>query len=185
MIKGFSLDYPGLGKLVLVLKQFMLQRNLSEAFSGGISSYSLILMCISFLQLHPRDNFHAQSNLGVLLLEFFELYGLRFNYAQIGISIRHGGCYNRKENTFIDSKPSALSIDDSLQNGNDVARCSFAIVSIKQAFQWAYRVLSQAVNPQGECQLRHNAASSSILGKCACHNPVFLVMSYKVYAAVE
>ncbi|XP_064546935.1 non-canonical poly(A) RNA polymerase protein Trf4-1-like [Drosophila montana] len=164
MIKQFSRDYPGLGKLVLVLKQFMLQRKLSEAFSGGISSYSLILMCISFLQLHPRDNFHAQANLGVLLLEFFELYGIRFNYAQIGISIRHGGCYNRKENTFIGSKQSALSIDDSLQNGSDVARSSFAIVSVKQAFQWAYRVLSQAVYPQGECQLRHNAASSSILG---------------------
>ncbi|ALC39006.1 Trf4-2, partial [Drosophila busckii] len=84
LIKMFKRDFPGLGNLVLVLKQFLLQRGLNEVFTGGISSYSLILMCISFLQLHPRNNFHSNINLGVLLLEFFELYGLRFNYAQLG-----------------------------------------------------------------------------------------------------
>lgn len=38
----------------MVLKQFLLQRDLNEVFTGGISSYSLILMCISFLQVFPR-----------------------------------------------------------------------------------------------------------------------------------
>lgn len=34
-----------------MLKQFLLQRDLNEVFTGGISSYSLILMAISFLQV--------------------------------------------------------------------------------------------------------------------------------------
>ncbi len=51
LIKDFCHRFPALKKLVLVLKQFLLQRDLNEVFHGGISSYSLILMCISFLQV--------------------------------------------------------------------------------------------------------------------------------------
>lgn len=49
--------YSLLPYLILVLKQFLLQRDLNEVFTGGISSYSLILMAISFLQVSasPRD----------------------------------------------------------------------------------------------------------------------------------
>lgn len=51
LIKEFKQRFPVLSKLVLVLKQFLLQRDLNEVFTGGISSYSLILMTISFLQV--------------------------------------------------------------------------------------------------------------------------------------
>lgn len=51
LIKTFKAQYPALEKLVMVLKQFLLQRDLNEVFTGGISSYSLILMTISFLQV--------------------------------------------------------------------------------------------------------------------------------------
>jgi len=44
--------YPTLEYLVFVLKQFLLQRDLNEVFTGGVSSYSLILMAISFLQVN-------------------------------------------------------------------------------------------------------------------------------------
>jgi non-canonical poly(A) RNA polymerase PAPD5/7 len=52
LIKTFRKKFPALGKLVLVLKQFLLQRDLNEVFTGGISSYSLILMTVSFLQVN-------------------------------------------------------------------------------------------------------------------------------------
>lgn len=156
LIKVLKRDFAGLGKLVMVLKQFLVQRDLNEVFTGGISSYSLSLMCISFLQLHPRDIFHDRVNLGVLLLEFFELYGLSYNYSQIGFSIRHGGSYDRQQ---FGAKP-ALCIDDPLQPGNNVGRGTYGIVAIKQAFQWAFRVLNEAVN---NCESRRRR--SSILGE--------------------
>ena len=37
--------------LILILKQFLIQRNLNQTFTGGLSSYGLILMLISFLQV--------------------------------------------------------------------------------------------------------------------------------------
>lgn len=54
LINDYKKQYPVLSKLVFVLKQFLLQRNLNEVFHGGISSYSLILMIISFLQVNFR-----------------------------------------------------------------------------------------------------------------------------------
>lgn len=57
LIKDFKQRFPVLSKLVLVLKQFLLQRDLNEVFTGGISSYSLILMTISFLQVRHSAAF--------------------------------------------------------------------------------------------------------------------------------
>lgn len=86
-------------------------------------------MCISFLQLHPRQNSYANENLGVLLLEFFELYGRKFNYMKTGISIKNGGRYIPKEELqreMVDGhRPSLLCIEDPLTPGNDIGRSSY------------------------------------------------------------
>ena len=53
LIEDFIKQFPRLPYLVFVLKQFLLQRDLNEVWTGGISSYSLILMAVSFLQVSP------------------------------------------------------------------------------------------------------------------------------------
>ncbi|KAJ1977583.1 hypothetical protein H4R34_003524, partial [Dimargaris verticillata] len=63
--------------LTVVIKQFLLQRGQNEVFTGGLGSYGLINLIVSFLQLHPKvqsGQIDPDENLGVLLLEFFELY---------------------------------------------------------------------------------------------------------------
>ena len=114
--------YPALPYLVLVLKQFLLQRDLNEVFTGGISSYSLILLTVSFLQLHPRvDATHRDANLGVLLVEFFELYGRHFNYLKTAIRVNGGGSYVSKDKIQKEMdngyRPSLLCIEDPLNPG--------------------------------------------------------------------
>lgn len=47
--------YPYLKYLVYVLKQYLLQLNLNEVWTGGISSYSLILMLVCFFQVRRFD----------------------------------------------------------------------------------------------------------------------------------
>lgn len=43
--------YPALPRLVMVIKQFVSQRNFNETSAGGVSSYSLVLMVVSFFQV--------------------------------------------------------------------------------------------------------------------------------------
>ena len=44
-------QYPLIRCLVVVLKQFLIYHNLLESFNGGISSYCLILLILSYLQV--------------------------------------------------------------------------------------------------------------------------------------
>nr|CAH7738261.1 unnamed protein product [Callosobruchus chinensis] len=168
LIKTYMEKFPVLPKLVYVLKQFLLERDLNEVFTGGISSYSLILMCISFLQLHPRqesvrDN---SANLGVLLIEFFELYGRKFNYIHTGIKIRDGGKYINKDEMqkeMVDGhRPSMLCIEDPLQPSNDIGRSSYGVLQVKKAFEYAYTILSNVVHP---LSMHSDCQKASILGR--------------------
>ncbi|RXM34617.1 Non-canonical poly(A) RNA polymerase PAPD5 [Acipenser ruthenus] len=168
LIKEFKEKYPVLPYLVLVLKQFLLQRDLNEVFTGGIGSYSLFLMVVSFLQLHYREDASSpNANIGVLLIEFFELYGRHFNYLKTGIRIKDGGSYVAKEEvqkSMVDGyRPSMLYIEDPLQPANDVGRSSYGAMQVKQAFDYAYIVLSHAVSPIAKYY--PNNESESILGR--------------------
>lgn len=124
-------------------------------------------MCISFLQLHPRHKDYENANLGVLLMEFLELYGRKFNYMKTGISIKNGGKYLPKEELqreMVDGhRPSLLCIEDPLTPGNDIGRSSYGALHVKHAFDYAYTTLSNAVlrieNMTSDCT-RH-----SILGR--------------------
>ncbi|KPJ09862.1 PAP-associated domain-containing protein 5 [Papilio machaon] len=168
LIKQFKEKYPVLSRLVMVLKQFLLQRDLNEVFTGGISSYSLILMCISFLQLHPRpERLRQPHNLGVLLIEFFELYGRKFNYVKTAIRVKNGGSYVSKDEIQKEMndghRPSLLCIEDPLTPGNDIGRSSYGAL---QAFDYGYIILQQAVGAHVMCAGRGAAgARHSALGR--------------------
>ncbi|CAF0714334.1 unnamed protein product [Brachionus calyciflorus] len=167
LIKEYLNEYPCLRYLAMVLKQFLLQRDLNEVWTGGIGSYSLILMIVSFLQLHPRiDAKSNDNNLGVLLIEFFELYGKQFNYMRTGIRVKDGGSYVPKEEIFKQFnngyRASILCIEDPLNPSNDIGKGSYGALKVKQAFEYAYLTLSEAVAPQNSYLIKDN---QSILGR--------------------
>lgn len=60
-----------------------------------------------------------QQNLGVLLAEFFELYGRDFNYIRTALRIKDGGAYISKDIILQQMangyRPSMLCIEDPLQ----------------------------------------------------------------------
>ena len=73
-IESYMTQLPALRPLTLVVKQFLAQRCLNEVYTGGLGSYAIMLMVLSFLQMHQRPGARsARANLGVLLIEFFEL----------------------------------------------------------------------------------------------------------------
>lgn len=79
-----------------------------------------------------------ETNLGKLLIMFFELYGRHFNYRNTGISIKNGGAYFIKED-FLSSmtdgnRPSILCIEDPLLPGKFFQ----VLFSIKSLMRWYF-----------------------------------------------
>ncbi|KAI8318572.1 Nucleotidyltransferase, partial [Martensiomyces pterosporus] len=143
--------YPySLRAIVLVIKQFLSQRSMNEVYTGGMGSYAITLLAVSFLQMHPRvrsGGLDIAKNLGVFLIEFFELYGKRFNYDQICISVRENGRYldKRQKGMHNMGQPYLLSIEDPCDITNDVTKGTFGINRIKQTFGGAYDLINNAV----------------------------------------
>ena len=154
LMKTFMEALPPLRPLIFVLKYFLAARVLNEPYSGGVGSYMLQLMIVSFLQHRERDfmNFGnpAPCNLGCLLLEFLELYGSRFNYCVTGISVRHDGSYfrkgDRKDAFVIPSRPYSLAMENPLDINSDVGKASFRIQMVQRSFFAAYKVLMAHVS---------------------------------------
>lgn len=87
LVKELVEYYPAMRPLILVLKQFLYNRDLHETYTGGIGSYLLAMTVVSMLQNHPGrgpDHKEGEGNLGALLLDYLQLYGIRFNYDRIG-----------------------------------------------------------------------------------------------------
>lgn len=90
----------------------------------------------------------AQMNLGSLLLEFFELYGIDFNYLTTAISVRHDGYYfpkghyNKRDIFFSNpTRPFTLGLENPIEITSDVGTSSFRMSLIQKSFEVALRVL--------------------------------------------
>jgi non-canonical poly(A) RNA polymerase PAPD5/7 len=117
MINRFLQELPALRGLVLITKAFLSGRKMNEVYTGGLGSFSIVCLAISFLQQHPkirRGEIDPSRNLGVLMMDFFDLYGHYFRYDEVGISVRDGGSYYKKQQRgWYDYKaPGLLSIED-------------------------------------------------------------------------
>lgn len=141
---------PSIRPLIMATKLLLNQRGMSEVFSGGLGSYSVICMVISHIQLHPKlqsGEIDPAYNLGVLFLELLELYGKNFGYDEVGISVSGIGKYFRKARRGWkdDRRPFMLSIEDPQDASNDISKGSFAILSVRQVFGGAFDILTAAL----------------------------------------
>lgn len=150
-MKRYLTALPPLRPLTFVLKYFLAVRRLNEPYTGGIGSFLLQLMIVSFLQHRERHalNYRKPSlhNLGSLLLEFLELYGNDFNYYTTGITVRHDGFYfskgsrERKSNFYNENRPFLLAMENPLDTNNDVGTNSFRIQTVQRSFGHAHKTL--------------------------------------------
>jgi non-canonical poly(A) RNA polymerase PAPD5/7 len=151
LMKTYLSALPPLRPLTFVLKYFLSARGLNEPYSGGVGSFMLQLMIVGFLQHRERDAFNYRrsglNNLGAMLLEFLELYGMQFNYMTTGMSIRHDGFFfakgapDRKEIFWQPSRPFAMALENPLETTSDVGKASFRIGMIQRAFAVANKML--------------------------------------------
>ncbi|ESN96028.1 hypothetical protein HELRODRAFT_163054 [Helobdella robusta] len=149
--------------LLLVLKQLLIDKDLNEVYSGGISSYSLTLLILYYLELtiHPNSVTSKSLSPAALLLDFLEYFAYRFDYRTFGIGVSPC-CLLHKP--FVSD---ALVIRDPLCPSNDVARGSYRFSCVQSAFKEAYNKLHMSLQQQQQHQqpvINSSCSGSSILG---------------------
>lgn len=130
LMKTYLDALPPLRPLTFVLKYFLAARGLNEPYTGGVGSFMLQLLIVSFLQHRERDAFNyrrnALGNLGGMLLEFFALYGMEFNYITTGISVQNDGSYfpkgaeDKNDVFWQPTRPFMLALENPLEPTMDV-----------------------------------------------------------------
>jgi DNA polymerase sigma len=150
LVSSLMQKYSPLRPLVLVLKAFLTTRYLCEAFTGGISSYALLLITTRFLQEMENSEL---NDTGAILLGILKFIGEDFDPRYTGISIsrscyfpralgssmeqQHGG-FNQASLGFIPFKFDPLFIEDPLTPGNNVGRNCFRVLQVLKTFSEAY-----------------------------------------------
>lgn len=157
---------PPLRPLTFVLKYFLAARGTNQPYSGGMGSFMLQMMIVSFLQQREREfifnRMPTNYNLGALLVEFFELYSMDFNYVTVGVSVRFDGHYfpkgatDRKEDFWQPGRPFSFAMENPLEPKMDVGAPSWRISLIQRSFEIAFKVLLSHVTEPAQ-------ASPSIL----------------------
>ncbi|XP_043718931.1 uncharacterized protein LOC122666894 [Telopea speciosissima] len=138
LVRELTEQFPAATPLALVLKQFLADRSLDHSYSGGLSSYCLVLLIIRFLQHEHHLGRPINQNLGSLLMDFLYFFGNLFDPRQMRISIQGNGIYvNRERGHSIDP----IHIDDPLFPTNNVGRNCFRIHQCIKAFADAYSSL--------------------------------------------
>lgn len=167
VVSGLLFEMPALRALVFVAKAFLSQRSMNEVFSGGLGSYSIVCLAVSFLQMHPkirRGEIDPSRNLGVLVMEFFEFYGIYFNYQEVGISLRDGGTYfSKARRGWVDYKQSLLSIEDPADTSKLLylhARCGAEQITSRNSERYLQRVIQYRTCTADICRCtRHHDGS--------------------------
>jgi len=137
--------------LTFVLKKFVASRGMNQPYTGGVGSFLLQMMILTFLQHRERDSFNkqrpSQYNLGALLVEFFEFYSTDFNFILTGVSVRFDGYFfpkgasDRKKNFWQPQRPFSIAMENPLDPTFDVGSPSFRIDLVQRSFEVAFKTL--------------------------------------------
>ena len=132
----------------LFFKFILREKDLEKPFTGGISSYTLLMMLVGYVQQTgpPHD-------IVDLILGFCKFFGKDFNYSLTGIDIRNSGIlFSRIEKNMLSlESPSTMCIIDPLNPKNILGHNSFNMPKIQMIFYQIYQAIEHG---EGETLLK-------------------------------
>eukprot|EP00644_Phytophthora_capsici_P014126 jgi/Phyca11/539340/estExt2_Genewise1Plus.C_PHYCAscaffold_30288 len=175
-------EFPPLAPMMLVLKSFAIERGLAVAYSGGLSSYALLLLVARYLQEHSdtmpngfanasRAVQHSLSSVqagvadfGLMLMGFLDFYGNRFDPRTTGISVA-SRCFLNRESTFMaGAVPGSSGMGDPHQVPHQYQQYAADDAAVDdRTSQYGYAQHWQ-VPPQAHMQLSPNSEAASAQG---------------------
>lgn len=143
LVKSYLAESQLIEPLILVLKSMLKEWGFNDAYTGGLSSYALFLMIVSFLQEKKKPTSRAEVNLGETLLDFLRFYA-QLDINQYAICCRMPGETTEKANIYQNNQSefnlfqAKIVIDDPLLATNNVGKSAFRIQEIKNIMGNAY-----------------------------------------------
>lgn len=128
-IKESLMIYPKIIDIIYIMKKYLFIRKLNKSYQGGISSYSLFLLTLSFVKCF-KNNYDLP--IGSILIDYLSYYS-NFDFYSTVIQP------NKDDNIFSliegnsNFQQSKLNIIDPI-TGLNVAKSTFKIEQIKEAF---------------------------------------------------
>ena len=150
LVKSYLKTYSVLEPIILALKTLLNNGNLNNPYTGGLSSYGLILMVVSFIQSeidNGKYNENSPTILGETFLNVLGHYGIFFdynNYVIITYLVDDTNDTSDRDNSFAFGPNShELIIVDPLNKQNNVAKSTFQFMNIKMGFLIAFMVAKE------------------------------------------
>ena len=162
--KSWKEEYPAMPTMVVLIKQLLAMRNLSEVFEGGIGGFTTICLVTNLLSRMTRRYHFTDANqspeYGETLLEFLDYYGDHFDIRRTGIRMNPIGYFDKITTPHPRQNPDRLTIIDPNNSMNDISGGSRSIDLVMDVFRRARAQLDRRLEEVG----RGQRAGQSILG---------------------
>ncbi|KAK0644372.1 hypothetical protein B0T16DRAFT_356226 [Cercophora newfieldiana] len=140
-------QYPAMPILVTLIKHLLCLHGLNEPVNGGIGGFTVICLVVSMLQLMPEVQSRSMDpmhHLGELFMNFLDLYGNKFNYQEVAISLNPPRYIPKNMvTTVVYKQHDRLSIIDPNNPENDVSGGSKLFKRVAAIFQDAHSTLQR------------------------------------------
>ena len=142
--KDKSKLYPEVKLILRVLKRYFYTQKMNSAFNGGLSSYNLFLLILSFAQYKKYQNSNKtikNFNLGSFLYELVNFFGTYYNFRNYKIDINYAYQYVPLNSNDGYQTNSVVIIDP--LSGLNASKSSYRIEDIQRTFFDAFNYLVQ------------------------------------------
>ncbi|CAA20372.1 poly(A) polymerase Cid12 [Schizosaccharomyces pombe] len=135
--KAYNEEHPIFGRLLMLLKHWLFERDLENVHHGGIASCALSYMLIGWLEMrfHKKGIDSEVQPIRALLQKFFYFWGVEWTYELFVLRPLTGQIVPKLQKGWLNEvQPNLLSIEDPIDRNNDIGKQSFQISMIKAAF---------------------------------------------------
>ncbi|KAJ3029241.1 hypothetical protein HDV00_009696 [Rhizophlyctis rosea] len=186
LVKQWMDAYPTtLNPLVILVKRWLAERKFDEVYTGGLGGYAVANMALAMIMVSRstrrmqqlragsgagsivgggggggsfgRQQDEQDTELGRLMMEFFETFGLTLDYARRGVSVRIGRFVDRPAGTnrlrYAPVGASSnldfglsLYVEDPADPSNDVCRASYRVAEIREAMAESFVRMEDALD---------------------------------------
>ena len=117
-------EYPALKDILIVLKHLLSVHGMNSSYNGGISSYSLLIWVVAFINSleSPLEDY------GELLIQFLGFFGKKFDMDKVGVNVHSKGGFFK-----VESCRGIVTVDPACPS-NNTTRSSFNVERVLALF---------------------------------------------------